>query len=403
MTLRRTLLLGATVPLLALPSLFIASCADSDEATTQKEDASTTVQPVVDASDDVVDAGPAPPCDAGDPSCVGELLDCNEADFCPVSTPIDRRYVLTAVWGAAANDVWAAGSGGTIVHWNGTAWTLVPSNTTETFHTIWGSGPSDVWIAGSTATLLHGAGVASTFTREPPFQDGRIYNGRVYAIWGASADGVRVGGEPFSSDLLEQGLVGGNHLLRTPDGTGWEIFQGLDFRWMGATVRAIWGSSADDVWFSLDDGASESWARGTLAHGVAPAPGEPLVWTSIDSQSVAALESLWGSSAGDVWAVGAAGTIRRWATGAKQWARVENAPSLASFHAVWGSGPNDVWVVGDAGTILHFDGTTWITATVAFPLGPKPNLTGVWGSGPNDVWVVGEGFALHFTGKKGGK
>ena len=180
------------------------------------------------------------------------------------------------------------------------------------------------------------------------------------------------------------------------------MVSGLDGRWAQATVLAIWGTSSSDLWVSLDNGNEEPWARGTLAHGVASAPGEPLVWTPVDSKSNAPLESLWGSSANDVWAVGDRGEIRRF-SGGTSFAVVDGVPTTESLHGVWGSGPKDVWVVGDAGTILHFDGATWTKATAAFPLGKKPDLRGVWGSGPNDVWVVGDAFALHFTGKKAGR
>jgi len=397
------------LPLFALAPLLVASCADSDDANPHKEDASSVVQPGSDASStDASDAGVLP-CDAGDPTCVSELLTCEEADFCPVPSGVDPRYVLTAVWGSSASDVWAVGSGGTITHWDGAAWRSVPSGTRETLNAVWGSSASDVWVAGSTASILRSSG-AAPWTNVPAFSDDVIaYHGRMHAVWGSSASDVRVGGQAFRGDLVEDetvvGSVEGNLLHTTtadPGGSNLEVVSGLDGRWAQATVLAIWGTSSSDLWVSLDNGNEEPWARGTLAHGVASAPGEPLVWTPVDSKSNAPLESLWGSSANDVWAVGDRGEIRRF-SGGTSFAVVDGVPTTESLHGVWGSGPKDVWVVGDAGTILHFDGATWTKATAAFPLGKKPDLRGVWGSGPNDVWVVGDAFALHFTGKKAGR
>ncbi|MBX3209637.1 MAG: hypothetical protein KF764_31680 [Labilithrix sp.] len=402
----KTLVAVAVLPLALFVPLAMASCAETDPATPTEDDASSVVTPPEGdgGAGDASDAGP--PCDAGDKNCVSTLLSCAEADFCPATIPIDRRFALTAVWGSSATDVWAVGSGGTIAHWDGAAWKVVPSNTGDTLTAVWGSSATDVWIGGSTATILHGAGFAAGaagWKATPAFGDDVIsYPGRLHALWGAGATEVRAGGEPFGADT-EDGPIWGNLLHRTPagadSGTGWEPLSGLDGRWSYATARAIWGSSARDVWIALDNGAEEPWARGTLAHGTAPAPGDPLVWTSVDSKSTAPLESLWGSSANDVWAVGGGGAIRRFSGGAG-FAIVEGAPTTEALHGVWGSGPKDVWVVGDSGTILHFDGAAWTEATVAFPLGKKPDLMGVWGSGPNDVWVVGDAFALHFTGKK---
>jgi len=60
---------------------------------------------------------------------------------------------LNGVWGSGASDVWAVGDFGTIVHWNGNAWTSVSSGTTNYLSGIWGSA-SDVWVVGSSGTIL---------------------------------------------------------------------------------------------------------------------------------------------------------------------------------------------------------------------------------------------------------
>jgi len=36
--------------------------------------------------------------------------------------PSGTKDYLWAVWGAAANDVWAVGEAGVMAHWTGTAW-----------------------------------------------------------------------------------------------------------------------------------------------------------------------------------------------------------------------------------------------------------------------------------------
>ena len=399
----QTITLLAAAPLLALPALAIASCASTDPADAHQEDSSTVIQTTDSGSSDADGGDAGPPCNPDDRSCVSNVLSCDEADFCPVTNPLDRRHSLVAVWGSSATDVWAVGSGGSILQYDGAGWKAVPSTTTETLYGVWGTVPGEVWVVGSFRTLLHGPGPSISqpvWTNETPFTTGELNPpGRVYALWGATADDVRAAGTPYVHVLDNEGnVVPGNHLHRVGD--VWTALEGFDGRFPQGTIRSIWGSSPEDVWLSIDNSSEEPWARGTLLHGVAPAVGEPLAWQVVDSQSSVVLESLWGSSAGDVWAVGFGGTVRRYTSGATKWAVVDDVPTHETLHRVWGTGPNDIWAVGDAGTILHFDGTTWTEPTVAFPLGKKPNLSGVWGSGPNDVWVVGDGYTLHFTGKK---
>ncbi|MBX3188015.1 MAG: hypothetical protein KF819_13415 [Labilithrix sp.] len=383
------------LPFVALPALsLVASCAGAEDQPPGADDASAVI---------TSDAGDAPPDDAA-----LEGPTCASADFCPVSVGVDPRYALTSIWGSSATDVWAVGSGGTVVHYDGATWRLAATGIVETLHAVWGSGPTDVWVVSSASVLLHSKGAAGgaiSFTSVPAASPD-AYGGRAHAAWGSSATDVIVGGAVFDELDLDTGASrSGNYLRLQPAGDGgapaWKAFEGDDGAWTRATVRAIWGSSASDVWMSADNSPEIAWMRGLLLHRTPGDGGAPGAWTSVDSQSAHVLASIWGSSANDVWAVGSLGTIRHWAAGATRWA-ITPSPTSADLHGVWGSGPSDVWAVGDEGTILHYDGKTWATATAAFALGPKPDLHGVWGSGPNDVWVVGDGVVLRFTGPKTG-
>jgi hypothetical protein len=73
---------------------------------------------------------------------------------------------LYAVWGSASNDVWAVGTNGLILHWDGTQWLTVPSGTTENLYGIAGTASDDVWAAGKTV-MLHWDG--SSWANSPGF------------------------------------------------------------------------------------------------------------------------------------------------------------------------------------------------------------------------------------------
>ena len=54
-------------------------------------------------------------------------------------------------------NVWVVGRAGTIVHWDGAAWAVVPSPTTVDLADVWGSAANDVWAVGG--AILHFDGV----------------------------------------------------------------------------------------------------------------------------------------------------------------------------------------------------------------------------------------------------
>lgn len=106
------------------------------------------------------------------------------------------------------------------------------------------------------------------------------------------------------------------------------------------------------------------------------------------------LSSVWGSSANDVWVVGAFGSVLHW--DGKAWASVP-APTHVSLRAIWGTGPGDVWAVSSPDAIFRSTGfsngtTQWTVATpVKDMTGETPAVVNtVWSSAPGDVWVGGE-------------
>ena len=391
----RRVLLGAPPVLFALG----AACA-ATEGSGDPPPASIIV-PEAGAETSAPDAGGVDGgCDASDESCVTKAISCAEAAFCPSDTGVSNLYALTAVWGSGPNDVWAAGSGGTIVHWDGSAWkpaSPVPA-VKNTFSHVIGTGPNDVWAISATDTIFRSTGWnggAATWTRmASPFADEYTLI-PISAAWAHASGEMRLGGPSVYFDDGQGNFAPHDQLVKTnvDGGVGWKPVTGT------ATIHAIWGASPDDVWIAGDNSQMEKWQLGMTLHGTRPAGGKgDLTWVEVDSQASVILTGIWGSSASDVWAIGDKGTIRRFTAGAERW-EIVPSPTTEPLRAIWGAAANDVWAVGDNGTILHWDGTTWKPAVAAFPVNrKKPDLHGVWGAGPNDVWIVGATLALHFTG-----
>ena len=99
------------------------------------------------------------------------------------------------------------------------------------------------------------------------------------------------------------------------------------------------------------------------------------------------LLDVWIAPGGDVWAVGAAGTVLRahLDDGFRTWWR-EPTPTAVPLTAVWGADDSHVWAVGVEGTVLFYDGTGWVRENS----GSQKMLSDVFGFGPGDVWVVGQ-------------
>ncbi|MGH7751548.1 MAG: Ig-like domain-containing protein, partial [Gemmatimonadales bacterium] len=110
-----------------------------------------------------------------------------------------------AMWGSSPNDVFAVGSGGVIAHYNGTAWSTMshPAGATQ-FYSVWGTGPDDVYVVGASGTILRYNG--SIWSTEP---NGGIGTTPLHGVWGAGPDSVFAVGGPFSGSTAILRRVGG--------------------------------------------------------------------------------------------------------------------------------------------------------------------------------------------------
>jgi hypothetical protein len=250
----------------------------------------------------------------------GTILHWDGAAWTRVASP--TTAFLSLPWGSGPNDIWVVGTGGAIIHWDGAAWSTVPSGTTEPLFGVWGSGPADVWVVGGAGKILHWNGAAWT-----SFASGTAH--RLWRVWGSGpADVYAVG----TSETTAAGVV-----LHW-DGAAWSPVPGTaSLGWMG-----VGGSGPDDVWIAGADGTIRHW------NGSA--------WSNVPSPTTEYLKGVRAAGPSDAWAVGNGGTILRW--NGTSWSATASPTSVWLLN-VWASGPDDAWVVGLDGTILHWDGTAW--------------------------------------------
>ncbi len=149
---------------------------------------------------------------------------------------------LFKVWGRAADDVWFVGGLGTVLHWDGTALTRVPSGTTEQLFTVTGNETEVVIVGGSGNGVLLRGGLSGLVDDTPefaPLLQGVTFDGDG-ALWVTGADGFTLrqlpGGEFEPVDLMVSDVPQTVHALWA-DGEG-----------------GIWGAGGNALTPSLDEG-----------------------------------------------------------------------------------------------------------------------------------------------------
>lgn len=266
---------------------------------------------------------------------------------------------IFAIWASGADDVYAVGEDGAILHTtDAKTWTPQASGVTHNLRAVWGAGRGDVFVVGDHGTILHTTDAGATWT--PP---AAATAADLTAVWRTFAVGE-----------------GGTIVHRTQDWTSQS--SGTNERLVG-----VWGSGDDDVFVVGRAGA--------ILHSVdAGRTWHPQI------SGVKRLAAIWGSSKADVYAVGGAGTILHTTDSGATWT-AQRSDTKEDLTAIWGSSRDDIYAVGSLGAILRSTdaGQTWTAqpGVVKPALGGASTLTAIWGSSKNDVYIAGHGKILHST------
>ncbi|MBF0523674.1 MAG: chitobiase/beta-hexosaminidase C-terminal domain-containing protein [Deltaproteobacteria bacterium] len=270
---------------------------------------------------------------------------------------------LRGVWGSSSSDVFTVGDNGTILHYDGTAWSAMSSGTRTELNRVWGNSSSDVFAVGVGA-ILHYDGTAWS----------GMSSNALFGIWGSS--GSNVFGVGYDR-LFDGSAIGA---IQHYDGTAWSDMS------IGMTnaLSGVWGSSGSDV-FAVGGNDTST----TILHY------DGTAWSAMSSGATNNLFGVWGSSGSNVFAVGNGGTILHYDGTA--WSAMSSG-TTSNLFSVWGSSGSDVFVGGDNGTILHYNGTAWS----AMSSSTINETFGFWGSSGSNVFAVGgvgaNGTILHYNG-----
>ena len=145
--------------------------------------------------------------------------------------------------GPGANDWFAAGQGGTGLHWNGTVWSPLTLNTTASIHSGTGAGGdqnalTDIWLAGTGGTIVHSSDGVSWSVQRSGGED----------LFGANGNGQ-----------TDQFAVGSSGTILHWNGVSWSAMASGSTANLKA-VETSGGGGFVDVW-AVGSG-------GTILHGI---------------------------------------------------------------------------------------------------------------------------------------
>ena len=102
------------------------------------------------------------------------------------------------------------------------------------------------------------------------------------------------------------------------------------------------------------------------------------------------MRAVWGTSATDVWAVGDNGFVMQY-DGA--WKTPATGLPATNLHGVWKATPtSEVWMVGDLGVVWKFDSSGWAVKEST----TRNKMQAIHGISDTDFWVGGaNGMMLH--------
>lgn len=295
--------------------------------------------------------------------------------------PAAVSYALRAVDGRSATDAWAVGSR-TVADERGVA------------------------RAGSFILQWNGATWRETVSPDvgPLSAVAAVSNGEAWALNGAAGAMLHysagqwtavTSGVPAGCTLNGLTVVGGNDvwavgsqpagpLVLHWNGFSWQTAHLPAFASAGGSLAAVSGSSATDVWAV---GADATGTEGLVLHY------DGATWASVANENAAAtgwsaLNAVASAAPADVWTGGDA--LQHW--DGTLWTSLSSPVGKLSGSASVGSS-SDIWMTsGDRKSVVHWDGKTWQAidaAQVGLPTYQEVSLQAVAAVPGGGAWAVG--------------
>jgi hypothetical protein len=130
---------------------------------------------------------------------------------------------LYIIWGTSLTNIYVGGNAGTLLRYNGSAWSPMTSGTSYRIYDIWGTSASNVYAVGYRTHLKYDG---SSWVPDLPLQYEDLRG-----VWGASANDVFVAGT--------------SGVIFHYDGANWNS---MDSGTSESLYGGVWGTSGSSVW-----------------------------------------------------------------------------------------------------------------------------------------------------------
>lgn len=312
-----------TLPRSLFPLLMLLAAACNGDGPTDEDPQATWEEPA-DASDlgamsGVWGSGPDDVYVVGGFPGEGTMMHFDGSEWMEVDVP-EGTDLLVWVYGFGPDDVWAVGESGSIIHYDGTAWSTVPSDTDEALWGVFGFAPDDFWIVGGETgagdpVLMHYDDGTLTDVGVDPTENDRNAKA-LFKVWGID-------------DTLF--AVGQRGLILEYDGTDWTAVSA------GAEANddfvALWGTSPDNIV------AVGGRSNAKLAHY------DGTAWTTVTPAGVPGLSAVHMTDPDQV-VIGGIGGFNGVASVPDLSVGSETPMTTLDLHAAWGPGDGTHYVVG---------------------------------------------------------
>jgi hypothetical protein len=357
---------------------------------------------------------------------------------CSVAGALAGKFpTLWSVWGAAEDDVFAVGSEGNVLHYDGTSWQKQAGGETYDVLGVGGAGGNDVMLVGKKGLALHSKGAGWETEQTPTGSD-------LAKVAGTSPDRyVAVGANgtllvyqsgtwsvanappvPVLSDVIgftdtEYYVVGGSGALLKYNGS---TFQSMPTAGISKNLNGVWGESGqtltvvgeklvasgppgalviepmpvETTWNAVTGSGTHRFVAGFYGKVVHH---DGQTWTNMATGIESNLLDICAVSPTDVYAVGELGGFIHYDGSAWSKPVVPGNSDTTTYTDCWASGKDNVYVVAvteNGSYVLRFDGKNWkvaLSATIA-------NLRHVNGLSGDNVYAVGQwGTIVHYDGK----